>query len=96
MRPLAVLIAILFGSLAAISFGLFSTLIVFFFLKGEHPEFAVELPQLLLSSVIVLVMAAAAGTSLYANLKTLPWRTPAFAAMCLIILVGGRILWPAP
>ena len=58
MRPLAVLIAIVFGSAAAISFGLLSTLIVFVVLRNKHPEVAAELPQLLLSSAVVLVIVA--------------------------------------
>ncbi len=94
MRPLAVLIAIVFGSSAAISFGLLSTLIVFFFLRNKHAEIATELPQLLLSSAVVLVMTASAGASLYSSLRSLRWRGLAFGAMCLIMLGGGLILWP--
>jgi len=90
VRPLAVLIAIVFGSSAAISFGLLSTLIVFFFLRNKHAEIATELPQLLLSSAVVLVMTASAGASLYSS----RWRGLAFGAMCLIMLGGGLILWP--
>jgi cytochrome bd-type quinol oxidase subunit 2 len=94
LRPLAVLIAIVFGSLAAMTFGLLSTLIVFFFLKDEHPEFAAELPQLFVASMVVLAMAAAAGASLYSTLRSLKWRGVAMVAMCLIILGGGLIIWP--
>lgn len=94
MRPLAVLIAIVFGSLAAITFGLLSTLVVFFFLRNRHPEFAAELPQLFTSSLVVLAMAAAAGASLYSTLRLLKWRVAAMVAMCLIILGGGLIIWP--
>ncbi len=95
MRPLAVLIAIVFGSAAAISFGLLSTLIVFVVLRSKHPEVAAELPQLLLSSAVVLVMTASAGASLYSTLKSLRWRGVALGAMCLIIMGGGWILWPS-
>jgi hypothetical protein len=94
LRPLAVLIAIVFGSSAAISFGLLSTLIVFIVLRNKHPEFAAELPQLLLSSVVVLVMTGSAGASLYSTLRSLRWRGLALVAMCLIILGGGVLLWP--
>ncbi len=96
MRPLAVLIAIVFGSTAAISFGLVATLIVLFILKDNHPEFGGELKPLMLNSGLFLVLLAASGASLYANLKTLHWRWLAFGAMCLVLVGTGFLLWPQP
>jgi hypothetical protein len=94
LRPLAVLIAIVFGSTAAISFGLVATLIVLFILKDNHPEFAGELKPLMFNSGLFLLLLAASGASLYANLKSLPWRGLAFGAMCLILIGTGFFLWP--
>ena len=42
MRPFAVLNAILFGSAAAITFGLFAVLIIYLVLQGRHPQLATE------------------------------------------------------
>jgi hypothetical protein len=51
MRPLTVLIGILMGSAASITFGLGTVLIVLMVLAGRHPDMLEEfkLPQLLLS-----------------------------------------------
>ena len=49
MRPFTVLIGIVMGSAASITFGLFAVLVVFALLAGRHPDLSRELPQLLLS-----------------------------------------------
>ncbi len=46
MRPFTVLIGIVLGSAASITFGLGAVLIVFCVLAGEHPDLSRELPQL--------------------------------------------------
>jgi len=94
LRPLAVLIAIIFGSAAAISFGLLATLIVLFVLKDKYPQFSGELLPLLLSSGIFLLILVSSGASLYSTLKSLRWRGLALAAMCLIVLGAGLYYWP--
>ena len=94
MRPLAVLIAIVFGSATAITFGLLATLIVLFILKDKYPQFAAELLPLLLISGIFLLIVASSGASLYSTLTARRWRGFAQAAMCLIVLGAGVYLWP--
>ncbi len=94
MRPAAVLIAIVFGSSAAISFGLVATVIVLFVLKGKYPEYGGELVPLMKSSSWFLLLLAASGASLYSTLKELRWRRAAVAAMCLILLGSGLYFWP--
>ncbi len=49
MRPFTVLIGIVLGSAASITFGLGAVLIVFCVLAGEHPDLSRELPRLVLS-----------------------------------------------
>jgi hypothetical protein len=51
MRPFTVLIGIILGSAASITFGLAAVLIVFCVLAGEHPDLSREMPQLVLSFV---------------------------------------------
>ena len=46
MRPFTVLIGIVLGSAASITFGLGTVLIVFCVLAGEHPELSREVPRL--------------------------------------------------
>lgn len=94
MRPAAVLIAIVFGSSAAISFGLVATLFVLFVLQGKYPQFSGELVPLMKSSGWFLLLLAASGASLYSTLKELRWRRAALATMCLILLGSGLYFWP--
>jgi hypothetical protein len=94
MRPLAVLNAIIFGSAAAITFGLLGVVVIFLVLKGSNPVMRHEFPALLRSSAAFAVLAMVSGTSLLALLKTLKWRWWAQAAMW--TAVGGIALlyWP--
>jgi hypothetical protein len=85
VRPLAVLNAILFGSAAAITFGLAGVTVVFLILRGRHPEMGAELPMLLRSGLLFAGLAAVTGGSLFAMLKGLRWRWVAHAAMWLFI-----------
>lgn len=94
MRPVAVLNAIVFGSAAAISFGLAGVLVIFAVLKGRHPEMTAELPVLLRSFGIFAVLAAVSGASLLATLKGLPWRRAAQAGMWLVIAGITALYWP--
>lgn len=96
MRPFAVLIAIIFGSSAAISFGLVATLFVLFVLRNDYPEYAGELPALARSSMVFLVLLAASGASLYGLLRSTRWRWVAVTTMCLIILGLILLYWPQP
>ncbi len=95
MHPLAVLTALVFGSAAAISFGLTATTIVFLVLKGEQPQLARELPALARSCVIFLTLSAVSGGCLYATLKGLAWRRYAQAAMWLSVAAVVWIFWPS-
>ena len=64
MRPFTVLIGIVLGSAASITFGLGAVLIVFGVLAGQHPDISRELPQLVLSLIAFAVLTtASAGVS---------------------------------
>lgn len=94
MRPLAVLNAIVFGSAAAITFGLSSVTIIYLVLKGRHPELATEWGPLLRSSGQFAILALTSGVSLYATLKGLRWRWIAQAAMWFTAALTGWLYWP--
>jgi hypothetical protein len=85
MRPLAVLNAILFGSAAAIAFGLGGVAVVFLILRARHPQIGAELPALLHSGLLFVLLTAVSGASLFAVLKGLRWRWLAQGAMWLLI-----------
>jgi len=94
MRPLTVLNAIIFGSAAAITFGLTAVIVIYLFLKGKHPELASEFVPLLRSSAQFALLSAVSGLSLLAMLKTLRWRWIAQTAMWFTAVGIGLLYWP--
>ena len=94
MRPLTVLNAIIFGSAAAITFGLTAVIVIYLVLRGRHPELATEFVPLLKSSAQFAVLAAVSGASLLAMLKGLRWRWIAQTAMWFTTLAIGLLYWP--
>jgi hypothetical protein len=94
MRPLAVLNAIVFGSAAAITFGLGGVLVIFLILQGQYPQMRAEFPVLIRSSGLFALLAAVSGASLLGMLKGRPWRWVAHAAMWLVVVSIAAIYWP--
>jgi hypothetical protein len=94
MRPFTVLIGIVLGSAASITFGLSAVLIVFGILHGEHPELGRELPQLAASLLAFAALTAASAGSFLGQAKLRPWRGWAHAAtlagLCGVVLM----YWP--
>jgi hypothetical protein len=94
MRPLTVLIGIVLGSAASITFGLGAVLIVFCVLAGEHPDLSHELPQLLGSFAAFGGLTAASAGSFLGQIKARPWR--GWAHLATAACLGALILlyWP--
>jgi hypothetical protein len=59
MRPFTVLIGIVLGSAASITFGLGAVLLVFFVLMGEHPDLSREMPRLAGSLAVFAILTTA-------------------------------------
>ena len=74
MRPFTVLIGIVLGSAASITFGLGTVLIVFCVLAGRHPDLTRELPRLTLSLLAFAVLTAASAGSFFGQVKGRRWR----------------------
>jgi hypothetical protein len=94
VRPLAVLNAIVFGSAAAITFGVGGVLIIFLVLQGQYPQMRAEFPVLVRSSVLFALLAAVSGASLLGLLKRHRWRWLAHAAMWLVVAGITAFYWP--
>ena len=94
MRPFTVLIGIVLGSAASITFGLGAVLIVFSVLAGEHPDLSRELPQLVGSLIAFAILTAASAGSFLGQLKVRPWR--GWAHLATAGSLGAVILlyWP--
>ena len=94
MRPFTVLIGIVLGSAASITFGLGAVLIVFCVLKGEHPELSREVPRLVLSLVAFTLLTAAAAGSFLGQVTGRPWRAWAHLATATCLGAVVFLHWP--
>ena len=94
MRPFTVLIGIVLGSAASITFGLGAVLIVFCVLAGRHPDLWRELPRLVLSLLAFGVLTAASAGSFLGQAKGRPWRGRAHAATLGVLAAITLWYWP--
>ncbi len=94
MRPLTVLIGIVMGSAASITFGLMAVLIVFCVLAGAHPDLSQELPQLIASLMAFGVLTAASAGSFVGQAKERSWRGWAHAGTLVCLAVVVMLYWP--
>lgn len=94
MRPFTVLIGIVMGSAASISFGLASVLIIFCLLAGRHPDLTREMPQLLLSLGAFGVLTAASAGSFIGQAKERSWRAYAHLATFVSLAAVVLLYWP--
>jgi hypothetical protein len=94
MRPFTVLIGIVLGTAASITFSLGAVLIVFGVLAGRHPDLSRELPRLLLSLMAFGALTAASAGSFLGQAKGRPWRPWAHAATLGALSVIVFIYWP--
>jgi hypothetical protein len=94
MRPFTVLIGIVLGSAASITFGLGTVLIVFLVLAGEHPELPREMPRLALSLAAFAVLTAASAGSFLGQAKGSSWRAWAHVATGICLCGVVLLYWP--
>jgi hypothetical protein len=94
MRPFTVLIGIVLGSAASITFGLGAVLIVFCVLAGRHPDLWRELPRLALSLLAFGSLTAASAGSFLGQVKARPWR--GWAHVATLVVLAGITLWYWP
>ena len=94
MRPFTVLIGILLGSSASMTFGLIAVLLVFLVLLGSHPTLSPGLPRLLAGVVVFSMLTAASAGSFLGQLRARSWRRWAHVATasCLGLIV--LMYWP--
>ena len=94
MRPFTVLIGIVLGSAASITFGLGAVLIVFAVLAGEHPDLSREMPQLLGSLIAFAGLTASSAGSFLGQAKARPWRGWAHLATAACLGAVVLLYWP--
>jgi hypothetical protein len=94
MRPFTVLIGIVMGSAASITFGLMAVLIVFGLLAGKHPDLWRELPRLVMSLIAFGILTAASAGSFVGQAKGRSWRGWAHAGTLLCLGAIVMLYWP--
>jgi len=94
MRPLAALIAIVFGSAVSLAMGLAMTWAVLLFLPDEAAIFAGEKAPLLQAIAIFTITSVVAGASLYGELRERSWRRIAHASMLAVLGLAVWVYWP--
>jgi hypothetical protein len=94
MRPFTVLIGIVLGSAASITFGLGAVLVVFGVLMGEHPDLSREMPRLAGSLAAFGVLTAASAWSFLGQARLRPWRGWAHIATGISLGIVVLLYWP--
>ena len=94
MRPFTVLIGIILGSAASITFGLGTVLIVFLVLGPQHPELPRELPRVAGSMAAFAILTAASAGSFLGQVKLRPWRGWAHLATGICLCGVILLYWP--
>lgn len=86
MRPSTVALGFVLGSAAAIAFSLVGSVVVFLLLRSKYPELAAELPSLLTSAGLFVVLTAAAAISFYGQITGRPWRHAAIVGLLVVLI----------
>jgi uncharacterized BrkB/YihY/UPF0761 family membrane protein len=86
MRPAAIALGFVLGSAAAITFSLVGSVVVFLLLRSKYPELEAELPALLTSAGLFVVLTLIAAISFYGQIKLRAWRHAAIAALFVVLL----------
>jgi hypothetical protein len=94
MRPFTVLIGIVLGSAASVSFGLGAVLVVYGFLLGEHPDLSRDIPRLAVGLAAFGVLTAASAGSFLGQARLRPWRGWAHIATGISLGIVVLLYWP--
>lgn len=94
MRPFTALLGFVTGTLLSLAFGLGVVVLVFTVLRNEHPRFGAELPEVMRSFALFLVLAVIAVVALIGTLRNAGWRYGALALMWGGLALTGWYYWP--
>jgi hypothetical protein len=70
------------------------TWVVILFMPQHADRLAAEKAPLLEAILLFTLLSAAAGVSLYGEMRTRPWRLPALAAMVVVLAAAFWVYWP--
>ena len=94
MKPSVVLLGFVLGSAASITFGLFGVVVVFMFLRADHPRLQTEFPSLVANLAAFAGLTVLAALSFYGQLREAAWRRLVIATLLAGLCVAGWWYWP--
>jgi hypothetical protein len=94
MRPLVVLLGIVMGSTVSIAAALLMTAVVFLLLPEYGERLADERAPLMVACLMMVVLAASAIASFYAEAKRRPWRPLAHVGLLVMLAITVWTYWP--
>ncbi|MBS0400113.1 MAG: hypothetical protein JSR95_15710 [Proteobacteria bacterium] len=94
MRPFTVLIGIVLGSSASITFGLAAVLVIFTILSPRHPELSLEFHRLISGLLAFALLTAASAGSFRGQIKGRAWRFWAHGFLVLSLVAVVFMFWP--
>jgi hypothetical protein len=94
MRPLVVLLGIVMGSTVSIATALLLTGVVFLLLPEYGARLADEREPLIVACLLSVLLAGAAATSFYGELRVRAWRYAAHSALLAVLAVALWTYWP--
>jgi len=94
MQPFTVILGVILGSLVSIAFSLSAVTLIFWILRGDHPQFSAELPELTRAMGIFVVLALTGFAAFVATLRRTSWRYLPLALMWAGLGAAGFYYWP--
>lgn len=94
IRPFTVLIGILLGTSASMTFALAAVLAIFCMLLRSHPTLSNEMPSLLYGLLVFALLTAASAWSFLGQLRTRAWRVWAHAGTAACFVLVLFMYWP--
>jgi hypothetical protein len=95
MKPSVVLLGIVLGSSAAITFSLVGLAVIYFVLGPEYPRLQGESGTLAVHLSVFTALTAVSGVSFYGQLLMRRWRHWSVAALVVVLAFVAAWYWPA-
>jgi uncharacterized BrkB/YihY/UPF0761 family membrane protein len=94
LQPLTVLLGIVMGSALSLFAGLFMTLVVYLLLPEFHDRLSGEFHPLIVATSWTLVLTLASAAAFLAQVRSKPWRRPAYAMLGVAMAGIVWSYWP--
>ncbi len=94
MQPLTVVLGIVLGSVVSVAVGLAIVLLVFGLRLGEDSRYALEIPELVRTTILFGLVSVVAAFAFVGSLRQAAWRFWAVLGLVLGLAGIGSYYWP--